>query len=68
MNLKIRLFRNKLINSINEEQLPIEIKRLVINEILDQINATSENQIQFELNELNKEDKENVSTESVSEN
>lgn len=67
MNLAIRAFRNKLINSINEENLPIEVKRLVVREILDQINETSENEIQFEIKKLeeNKEEKENGSTEST---
>lgn len=67
MNLAIRAFRNKLINSINEENLPIEVKRLVVKEILDQINETAENEIQFEIKKLeeNKEEKENGSTEST---
>lgn len=49
MNLIIRRFEQKLINCINDEPLPIELKRLVLKDILDQVESESTKAINKEL-------------------
>lgn len=39
MDLEIRLFEENLVSTINESQLPIEIKRLVVANILTKIES-----------------------------
>lgn len=36
-DLRIREFKNNLINYMNEEPLPLEVKRLVFNDILNEL-------------------------------
>ena len=47
-NLKIRMLREKLINDLNEVDLPIECKRLVLKEIMSSVNDAADGQIQKE--------------------
>lgn len=47
-NLKIRMLREKLINDLNEVDLPIECKRLVLKEIMSVVNDTADGQIEKE--------------------
>lgn len=42
MDLKIREFNEELINVINEANVPVEVKRLVINDILVQISRLAD--------------------------
>lgn len=49
MNLMIRQFREHMIQEINASQLPIEAKRLVLAEIMKQIEAVADNVIKQEL-------------------
>ena len=44
-NLRIRMLREKLINDINEVDLPIEVRRLVLKEILSVVNDTADSEI-----------------------
>lgn len=47
-NLKIRMLREKLINDLNEVDLPIEVKRLVLKEIMSLVNDAADGQIEKE--------------------
>lgn len=47
-NLKIRMLREKLINDLNEVDLPIECKRLVLKEIMSLVNDAADGQIEKE--------------------
>lgn len=49
LNLIIRRFEQKLISCINDEPLPIELKRLVLKDILEQVEAESNKAINREL-------------------
>ncbi len=45
VNLKIRKFEQAIIKFVNESELPIEVKRLCIAEIMSQINAAAEQEV-----------------------
>ena len=47
-NLKIRMLREQLISDLNEADLPIECKRLVLKEIMSVVNDTADGQIEKE--------------------
>lgn len=47
-NLKIRQFQQAIINFINQSDLPIEVKRLCLNDITAQVNAAAEQQVYAE--------------------
>ncbi len=49
MNLMIRQFREHIIAEINASQLPIEVKRLTLAEIMKQIEEVADNVIKQEL-------------------
>lgn len=57
-NLKIRMFREKLISDLNEVDLPIECKRLVLKEIIALVNDTADGQIEKEREMLMKSQSE----------
>ncbi len=57
-NLKIRMLREKLISDLNEEDLPIECKRLVLKEIMSVVNDTADGQIEKEREMLMKSQSE----------
>lgn len=44
-NLRIRMLREKLISDLNEVDLPIECKRLVLKEIMSVVNDTADSEI-----------------------
>ena len=54
-SLEIREFEQSIVNLINDCGLPIEIKRLIVNDIAGQINRAADNQINVELAERNRE-------------
>lgn len=62
MNLGIRQFQNELINMINDNPLPIEVKRLVVKDILSQIKTEADKLVTAEL-EAEKKAYENVKAE-----
>ncbi len=47
-NLELRKFRNELINMINERQLPIEVKLLIINDVARDVAAQADRTIVYE--------------------
>ena len=70
-NLKIRMFREKLISDLNEADLPIECKRLVLKEIMSVVNDTADGQIEKEREMLMKsqsEEEAKQDAESVQQN
>ena len=54
-SLEIREFEQSIINLFNGCGLPMEIKRLIVNDISGQINRAADNQINVELAERNRE-------------
>lgn len=44
-DFRIRGFRNHIIGVINEEPLPLEVKRLVLKDILDEVSVAADNSI-----------------------
>jgi hypothetical protein len=65
-SLEIREFEQAIANLINECGLPMEVKRLIVNDIAGQINRAADNQINVELAERNRE-KESEVTEDGNE-
>lgn len=51
-NLIIRNFREKLLKTINEEPIQIEIKRLVLKEVAELVASAADKKIENELAEL----------------
>ena len=50
-SLEIREFEQGIINQINQSPLPLEVKRLIVENICAQVNETTNKQIQAELAE-----------------
>lgn len=48
LNLEMRQFRNELVNMINQRQLPIEVKALIINDIARDVAAQADRTIVYE--------------------
>lgn len=59
-SLEIREFEQAIVNLINECGLPMEVKRLIVNDIAGQINRAADNQINVELAERNREKESEV--------
>ena len=57
-NLKIRMLREKLINDLNEAEIPIETKRLVLKEIMSSVNDAADGEIRKEREMLMKSQSE----------
>ena len=53
-SLEIREFEQSIVNLLNGCGLPMEIKRLIVNDLAEQINRDADNQINIELAERNK--------------
>lgn len=69
-SLEIREFEQSIVNLFNGCGLPMEIKRLIVNDIAGQINRAADNQINVELAERNRESEETAdgNDEAVCEN
>ena len=63
--LEIREFEQSIINLFNGCGLPMEIKRLIVNDIAEQINRAADNQINVELAERNKAKESEVSKDGA---
>ena len=48
MNLKIRLLEDSILNLINESDLPIEIKRLVVSDIFNLVVKQADKEVKEE--------------------
>lgn len=53
MDFIIRKFRDDLVHMINSIDIPVEIKRLVVAEIYEELNKKSMEIIQVQMNEIN---------------
>lgn len=61
-NLRIRTLRKQIVNTLNESELPFEVLRLILEDVLREVNTLTEAAIQKEIEELkNKENDNNVS-------
>ena len=49
MNFKIRLFEDSILNMINESDLPMEIKRLVMADIFNLVVKQADKEVKEEL-------------------
>ena len=47
-NLKIRVLREKLIDDLNEVEIPIEVKRRVLKEVMSAVNNAADKEIEKE--------------------
>lgn len=52
-SLEIREFEQGIINQTNQSPLPLEVKRLIMENICAQVNEATNKQIQVELTERN---------------
>lgn len=64
-SLEIREFAQSIVNIINSCSLPMEIKRLIVNDIAEQVNEATNNQINAELAERNREKESEVSADGT---
>ena len=64
-SLEIREFEQSIVNLINDCGLPIEIKRIIVNDIAGQVNRAADNQINVELAERNKAKESEVSKDGA---
>lgn len=67
-NLEIREFSQAIINFVNGSQLPIEVKRLALADILRQVDSASSEIIRSEIadrNMNNKEEQDNGTEQTV---
>nr|DAR52927.1 MAG TPA: hypothetical protein [Bacteriophage sp.] len=55
-SLEIREFEQSIVNLFNGCGLPMEVKRLIVNDIAGQINRAADSQINVELAERNREE------------
>lgn len=59
-DFRIREFKNNLVNAINDEPLPLEVKRLVLIDILNEVSKAADNSIRtYLMAEKEKSDSEN---------
>lgn len=58
MNLNIREFKQAIVNFINQNKLPIEVKRMVLSEILKAVEMESDRIV---IQEIEKRDKKEQS-------
>lgn len=62
-NLEIREFSQAIINFIKKSPLPIEVKRLCINDIATQLQQAADAQIETEILQRDRQEAENNNTE-----
>lgn len=63
INIAIRQFEQTLIESINQNNLPIEIKRLAMLDVMRQVQSAADDFIQNAIVAENKEEESNDNTE-----
>lgn len=62
-SLEIREFEQGIINQINQSPLPLEVKRLIVENICAQVNEATNKQIQVELTERNSKSESEVESD-----
>lgn len=65
-NLKIREFQTAIVNFVNGSDLPIEVKRLCLEEIIQQVRDGANQQLQIEIRQ--RDDAEKAALEDRKEN
>jgi len=63
INIAIRQFEQSLIETINQNNLPIEIKRLAMLDVMRQVQSAADDFIQNAIVAENKEEESNDNTE-----
>lgn len=56
MDYLIRTMKNKIISDLNETEIPMEVKRLVLGEILREVSLASESVISEQIEQLSKKE------------
>lgn len=56
MDYLIRTMKNKIISNLNETEIPMEVKRLVLGEILREVSIASESVISEQIEQLNRKE------------
>ena len=64
MDLEIREFKNAIVQFVNKSELPMEVKRLCLKEILDEVNIISDETIKAQIVLRNSKENENNLEES----
>lgn len=64
MDLEIREFKNAIVQFVNKSELPMEVKRLCLREILDEVNILSDETIKAQIVLRNSKENENNLEES----
>ena len=67
-NLKIRKLKKDLADVLNSSMLPIEVKRIIMADLLNDVTNLADNEVQKEINELESEEKESESNGISSDN
>ena len=62
-SLEIREFEQAIVNLFNGCGLPMEVKRLIVNDIAGQINRAADSQINVELAERSREEESEVTAD-----
>lgn len=62
-SLEIREFEQAIINQINQSPLPLEVKRLIVENICAQVNEATNKQIQAELKERSSKEENEVKSD-----
>lgn len=62
-SLEIREFEQSIVNLFNGCGLPMEVKRLIVNDIAGQINRAADSQINVELAERSREEESEVTAD-----
>lgn len=59
MDLEIREFKNAIVQFVNKSELPMEVKRLCLKEILDEVNILSDETIKAQIVLRNSKENDN---------
>ena len=59
MDLEIREFKNAIVQFVNKSALPMEVKRLCLKEILDEVNILSDETIKAQIVLRNSKENDN---------
>ncbi len=64
-SLEIREFEQGIINQINQSPLPLEVKRLIVENVCEQVNEATNKQIQAELAERSSKEESEVTADGA---
>lgn len=55
MDLEIKMLRKKIVDDLNASAVPMEVKRLILVEILEEVKESVDKVLQLQLEEQNKQ-------------